>query len=91
MLKIENTRQFRKDLKKYKNDKSVLKELDFVIKRLSKLESLEKRYKDHSLTGNWTNYKECHIKNDVLLIYRIYENDEILILERIGSHSELFD
>jgi mRNA interferase YafQ len=88
MLKIDNTTQFKRDLKKYKNQLSIIKELDTVIKHLAKREPLEERFKDHPLIGNWKNCRECHVKNDVLLIYRI--KDKVLLLERFGSHSELF-
>lgn len=62
--------------------------LDAVIKKLSKGEKLEAKYRDHRLFGPWKKHRECHIRPDWLLIYRI-END-ILCLERTGSHSELF-
>lgn len=52
-------------------------------------DSLEVRYCNHRLTGNWSDYWECHIEPDWLLIYRITETD--LILVRTGSHSDLFD
>ena len=51
--------------------------------------TLPKKYKDHSLIGNWRGHRECHIKPDWLLIYRIQEQE--LNLERTGSHSELFN
>jgi len=89
MLKIDNTRQFRKDLKKYLNQKTVIKELNEVINRLAKNELLDKRHRDHQLIGDWINHRECHVKNDVLLIYRIDESNETLVLERLLSHSEL--
>ncbi len=88
MLKIENLKQFKKDLKRYQHRKEIIKELDLVIRCLANLEPLEGIYKDHSLTGNWTNHRECHVKNDVLLIYRT--DQHCLFLERIGSHAELF-
>lgn len=89
MLKIKNTKQFKKDIKRYKNKKDIIKELDSVIKCLAKLKPLTAHHRDHPLVGNWINYRECHVKNDVLLIYRIYEIDERLSLERLGSHTEL--
>ena len=58
---------------------------------ISKLEaglSLEEKYKDHKLSGNWANFRECHIKPDLLLIYKTTANE--LLLARLGSHSELF-
>ena len=51
--------------------------------------SLEARYRDHDLSGDWAGYRECHIKPDLLLIYRKSE-PSTLRLARLGSHSELF-
>ena len=45
--------------------------------------------RDHALVGNWAGYRECHIKPDLLLIYR-KPDMETLHLVRLGSHSELF-
>lgn len=51
---------------------------------------LDKKYKDHQLKGEYKDYRECHVLNDLLLMYKI-ENDElILVLANIGSHSQLF-
>jgi mRNA interferase YafQ len=46
-------------------------------------------YRDHDLSGDWAGYRECHVKPDLLLIYRKSEADT-LRLARLGSHSELF-
>ena len=45
--------------------------------------------RDHALSGNWSGYRECHIKPDLLLIYR-KPDASTLRLARLGSHSELF-
>ena len=52
-------------------------------------ELLVRRYKDHSLVGNWYGYRELHIEKDWLLIYTIDENELVLILTRTGSHDEI--
>jgi len=52
-------------------------------------QALDTRYRDHDLSGNWAGYRECHVKPDLLLIYRKSEADT-LSLARLGSHSELF-
>lgn len=44
--------------------------------------TLDARYRDHDLSNNWSGYRECHIKPDLLLIYRKHEND-ILKLARL--------
>lgn len=51
--------------------------------------SLPVQYRDHALHGNWEGSRECHIRPDLLLIYT-YTADNWLILERLGSHSEIF-
>jgi mRNA interferase YafQ len=50
---------------------------------------LEPGYRDHELTGDWRGYRECHVRPDLLLIYKKTDVD-ILRLARLGSHSELF-
>lgn len=62
--------------------------LQEVIKSLLKQEVLSRKLCDHPLSGNWAGHRECHVKPDILLIYKV--DDEYLYLERVGSHSELF-
>ncbi len=88
MLKIELTNAIKKDLKKYKYQKEVLLELQEIIELLARKKNLPSKYRDHNLTGNWIHHRECHLRSDVLLIYKI--EDSILFLTRFGSHSELF-
>lgn len=59
-----------------------------VIARLSKRQTLEARYSDHDLKGEWIGHRDCHVKDDWILIYRVDGND--LILVRTGKHSDLF-
>ncbi|MCU4197467.1 type II toxin-antitoxin system YafQ family toxin [Vibrio cholerae] len=59
-----------------------------VISKLQRGEKLEPKNVDHPLTGNWVGFRDCHIKPDLVLIYRVF-NDQ-LQLARIGSHSDLF-
>ncbi|MBF1198794.1 MAG: type II toxin-antitoxin system YafQ family toxin, partial [Fusobacterium periodonticum] len=56
----------------------------------SKGEKLEEKYKDHYLQGNYSGFKECHIKPDWLLVYKIEDNVLVLTLSRTGTHSDLF-
>jgi len=65
-----------------------LSKLRSVIEKLSAGLSLDPVYRDHPLSGNWKNHRDCHIEPDWLLIYRIKSED--LFLERTGTHSELF-
>jgi len=59
-----------------------------IIKKLLKKKPLSQKNADHPLGGNWKNRRECHIEPDWLLIYCVRENE--LILERTGSHSDLY-
>ena len=88
MLRIEFTNSIKKDLKRYKHQKDVILEFQKIIELLSAKRSLPTKHRDHPLTGNWATFRECHVRNDILLIYKI-END-ILFLTKFGSHSELF-
>jgi mRNA interferase YafQ len=64
--------------------------LDDCIRALAAGETLPPSNRDHDLSGNWIGHRECHIRGDWLLIYRIEGNDLILVLARTGSHSDLF-
>lgn len=88
MLKIEFTTAVKKDLKRYKHQKNELLALQEIIELLAKKIDLPAKHRDHNLTGNWSCHRECHVKNDILLIYKV-ENGT-LFLTRFGSHSELF-
>jgi len=88
MYQIFRTGGFKKDYKKLtSSDKALLKE---VIATLAAGNRLDIKYKDHKLVGNFVNCRECHIKPDLLLIYRIDKNVLELALVRVGSHSKLF-
>lgn len=88
MLRPFFTRRFKKDIKKFEHNKKVKSEFDNVLRHLLNEAKLEEKYLDHPLTGNYEGCRECHLKPDVLLIY--WSDGEILHLNRIGSHSELF-
>jgi len=86
--KVSQTTAFKKDLKRQKKRGKDLNKLQELVKLLITEESLEEKYRDHSLTGNWADSRDCHIEPNWLLIYRIA--DSTLYLERTGSHSDLF-
>ena len=86
--KIETSKKFKKQFKKLSSQNANL--VLEIIEKLSNGEVLEQKYNDHKLKGNYSEYRECHIKPDLLLIYQ--KQDKILILTciAVGSHSELF-
>ena len=89
MINIVYSNQFKKDFKKARRlPPPDLKKIFEVISNLEQEITLDVRYKDHDLYGNWSNFRECHIKPNLLLIYKTSNNE--LQLARIGSHSELF-
>ncbi|MDY3902923.1 type II toxin-antitoxin system YafQ family toxin [Peptoniphilus sp.] len=90
MLKIYQTNRFKKSLKKIRKRNEDISELRFVIGELQKLKTLDKKYLDHELKGNYTGYRECHVKNDLLLVYKIEEDILVLELFDLGTHSDLF-
>lgn len=63
--------------------------LKVVLATLINEERLEERYRDHVLSGNYRDRRECHIEPDWLLIYKLLEDN--VIFERTGSYSDLFE
>jgi len=91
MLRIERTTQFKRDYKREaKGNHRVTLEASFieVLKALINNQPLAEKHRDHALTGDWKDHRDCHIKPDLVLIYRKPDN-EVLQLVRLGSHSEL--
>ena len=82
--------RFKSDYKKLKNNKRFIQEFERVIELLENWERLEKKYYDHNLEGKLSNFRECHIFPDILIVYKISEKGLILQLLRVGSHSEIF-
>ncbi len=89
IYKFFKSNQFKRSYKKLKlSDKEEQAFIDVAFKLLSGV-ALDAKYRDHYLSGDYADYKECHIRPDLLLIYKIEDN--IVKLVDIGSHSELFD
>lgn len=90
MKKLGVTREFKNQLKKIeKSGLNFRKEFDDVIDLLRNGKILPEKYQDHKLKGNLKIFRECHLKNDLLLIYKLEKNTVLLI--GIGTHSKLFD
>ncbi|MBB1125430.1 type II toxin-antitoxin system YafQ family toxin [Thiospirillum jenense] len=88
---IKQTTQFKRDLKREaKGLHRLALQEDFIalIKILAEDESLAPKYRDHALNGHWEEYRDCHVKPDLVLIYR-KPDDNTLQLVRLGSHSML--
>lgn len=87
---VQFTNQFKKDVKLAKKQGKDLEKLYAVVEKLAEGERLEAKFRDHSLSGNYNSCRECHIEPDWLLIYEIIDGVLVLMLNRTGSHSELF-
>jgi mRNA interferase YafQ len=77
-------------LKLAKKQNKPLDKLYEVIDKLANGIVLDAKYKDHDLSGNYKGTRECHIEPDWLLIYEIKNNVLVLMLYRLGTHSELY-
>ena len=90
MLDLIMTGQFKRDLKRIQKRGLELELLKNVIRLLLEEQTLDEKYRDHALTGNYRGFRQCHIQPDWLLIYAIDHNELILTASRTGSHSDLF-
>jgi mRNA interferase YafQ len=88
--KIIPTTQFKKDIKHIEKRGYNIDEIRRVITILANGEQLDKKYKDHILKGKYVEYRECHIEPDWLLIYKVDNEQLILMLTRTGTHNDLF-
>lgn len=89
MLRITRSSQFKKDVKRVRDKKILLDALQETINRLAQQQPLPERYQDHALIGGeYAGYRDCHVRPDLVLIYRLVGSEELYLL-RVGSHSEL--
>jgi mRNA interferase YafQ len=93
MYSLLPTKEFRKSLKRIRVSGTFKKQgeedLRIIIGSLSQGIALSASYRDHQLTGKLSAYRECHVKGDLLLIYKIDKVGDIVLLVQIGSHSYL--
>jgi len=87
---VKFTNQFKKDFKLAKKQNKDLNKLFDVVNILAEGGILGAKYRDHDLSGKYTGTRECHIEPDWLLVYEIQNDVLVLILYRLGTHSELF-
>ena len=91
MFEIVLSNRFKKDLKLAAKRGMNLDELDAIVERLAAGQPLPEKNRDHALTGDYIGFRECHIRPDWLLVYRVDGEDLILFLFRTGTHTDLFD
>lgn len=90
MYKVKPTNKFQKDLKRIQKRGYDISLLTNIIKKLANGEQLPGKNRDHSLSGEYSGLRECHITPDWLLIYEIDNGELYLYLTRTGTHSDLF-
>lgn len=91
MRTIERTGQFKRDFKresKGQHRQTLQSDLTAVVVALANDQALDPRHRDHGLTGDWKDHRDCHIKPDLVLIYRLPDGERLQLV-RLGSHSEL--
>ena len=91
MRTIEHTTRFRRDYKREKKGRHATRLdawLTLVIGMLANDTPLPARYRDHALAGEWSDHRDCHVRPDLVLIYRKPDKDTLQLV-RLGSHSEL--
>jgi mRNA interferase YafQ len=91
MRTIRRTAHFKRDFKreaKGAHRATLEQDLVTVVRLLASRSPLPHKYRDHRLAGEWHDYRDCHVKPDLVLIYRLPDADT-LELVRLGSHSEL--
>lgn len=88
---IVRTRRFKTAFKRVKRLQGFKEEIfREVVESLSEGKKLKEERKDHQLTGNLKNFRECHLAPDILLIYQIDGKILVLTLVSVGNHSQLF-
>ena len=92
MPKIYYSKRFEKSFKKLlKSGNFNDSKLEKILLELEEGSRLEIKHKDHQLTGNMAQYRECHVENDLLLVYEISKSGNYIEIIDIGSHSDLFE
>ena len=91
MQTIDPSGRFKRDLRRELKGRYravIAEELDDLIALLAADVPLPAHHRDHALTGEWKDHRDCHVRPDLVLIYR-KPDDDTLHLVRLGSHAEL--
>lgn len=87
-MKLTQTTQFKKDIKRQLKRGKDIEKIKHVIELLVSQMPLPAKNRDHALTGDWSGWRDCHVEPDWLLIYKA--SSEELLLGRTGTHADLF-
>jgi len=91
MYKVKTTNQYKKDLKRVADNRNLVVEIENVVKLLANNDiPLPQKFRDHSLKGQFAEFRECHIRPDWLLVYKKDKNELVLLLIRTGTHAHIF-
>lgn len=91
MYEVVSTKAYRTALKRVSRQKDFdIELLEWVVDTLARDEVLPQKFRDHALTGCLKGYRECHVKNDLLLVYQKQNDVLVLLLVDVGSHAALF-
>ena len=88
MYQIRFTARYKREQRKLSQKDQDL--LDAVAQKIACGEKLPEKYRDHALSGRWHAHRECHVRPDLLLLYRIEKEELILVLVNVGKHSVAF-
>ena len=91
MFEVVLSNRFRKDLKLAAKRGLRLDELNTIVNQLAAGQTLPERNRDHALTGDYIGFRECHIRPDWLLVYRVDGDALELFLFRTGTHTDVCD
>lgn len=91
MYRVVLSRRYTKALKRFSRHADFnQKHLQEIINTIARGEKLAARYLDHQLAGEFKANRECHVKNNILLMYQIHEDILVLLLVNLGTHDDLF-
>ena len=90
MYQILFTNKMKRDLKLMKKRGKDISKLSNILNKLANGDILAYKHKDHQLSGDMSDFRECHIESDWLLVYRIEKDELVLIATETGTHSDLF-
>jgi len=80
----------KRDVKLMKKRGKDMSKLTIALSLLASGEAMPPKYRDHQLSGSLSDFRECHIEGDWLLMYQIFEDELILSATATGTHSDLF-
>ena len=86
---LVTTKPFERDLKRLRKRGKDIGRLWDVVEALRLGQPLQARHRDHSLSGDWQGFRDCHVEPDWVLVYQL--DDEAVYLTRTGTHADLWE